>query len=338
MDKSILIKYIRGTASENECVEVLEWAKNKTENREYLISLLNMEAILPTKDRKLSESEYEFFKSKLRSRQISRTLRKYLKYAAIILLFLSVTTNIFWLIKKDKEYNNSTIAESLFKNYPDSLMQEIYVVKGAKSKITLPDGSLVWLNSDSKIKFPLSFTSKTRHISFSGEAFFDVVKDTLRPMVISLDNNYYIKVLGTKFNIRSYKNDDEIQATLYSGKINIISGKKNKEIRSLKPHETFIIQNAGNESVSRISDLNMEKISAWKKGIIFFDETPMIDVIKTLERWHGIIISVKDKDVLNYTITAKFNNESAVQILEMLKICAPIDYSIQDNTVNLYKR
>ena len=78
--------------------------------------------------------------------------------------------------------------------------------------------------------------------------------------------------------------------------------------------------------------------SLWKEGILSFDETPMAEVIKSLERWHGLEIEVTDESILDYTITAKFENESATQILELLTICVPVEYSIDGNKVILTKK
>ncbi len=334
MDKNILIKYINGTASDDECKHVMMWAEKSKDNRDYLISLMNMSAILPDNAPKASDFQYELFMNR-EGQKNKDSWMKVIKYAAAIILLLSVTLNIY-MLNRDNDKSPILAYTELAK--PDSIFQEVYVAKGAKSKITLPDSSTVWLNSNSRIKFPLAFSEGVRLVELSGEAYFDVSKDSSRPMIVSVGSDYFIKVLGTQFNVRAYNNEDEIYATLYSGKINIVSPSKNnkqeKVICEMTPNQKSIIK--GNKILTQDVQLfGMEKISSWKKGILYFDETPMLDVIKNLERWHGLEFEITDKNVLDYTITAKFDNESIVQILEMIKLCAPIDYRIEDKTAIL---
>lgn len=308
---------------------------------------MNMNALLFDKDKNAYDAGYDKFMQKAKIKiQISK-LNIVFKYAAFFLLIVSLIGNlIFFVINNNPE--NPKLTNDLNMAYlshligPDSLIQEIYVVKGAKSKVTLPDGTTVWLNSDSRIKFPLKFSGNSRNVFLSGEAFFDVVSNNKCPMIVSSTNNLMVEVIGTKFNLRSYENDNQFQATLYSGVINILSANNSdstvNKIYQVNPNESFLKEINGNNVRTykkKISNDGMSKISAWKEGRLFFEDTPMKDVLKSLERWHGIEFSIKDSSVLNYTITAKFDNESAVQIMEMLKLCAPIDYKSKDRVFSL---
>lgn len=347
MKKQTLLKYISGKASESESMEVMNWAKSCDENKKYLTSLINMKALLFDKEENVSEKEYNKFLQKAKIKIKFSRLNNALKYAAILLLVVSFTANLIFFVSDYDSGDASLYEDKLISfqnqlNGPDSLIQEIYVVKGAKSKVTLPDGTTVWLNSDSRIKFPLKFSKNSRNVFISGEAFFDVVPNKNWPMIISSTNNILVEVLGTKFNLRSYKNDNEFQVTLYSGVINILSSdigdSSVNKICNVNPNESFLKEINGNDIRTykkKISVDGMNKIIAWKDGRLFFEETPMKDVIKDLERWHGIEFSIEDSSVLNYTITAKFDNESAVQIMEMLKLCAPIDYKVKGRIFSL---
>lgn len=343
MNKQKLIRYISGNTSKAENEEIMAWTEKDIKNRNYLINLTNTFALLPSDNNEQSREQLYNFTKSLSSNKRKKHVKSILYYSAAAIFVLSIAISIY-LIRKDNLLLLNTDSKEMIANIsPDSLMQEIYVVKGAKSKIKLPDGSTVWLNSDSKIKFPYSFSGDTRKISFTGEAFFDIAKDPKHPMVISLNNNYCVAVLGTTFNLKSYTDENNIEATLFTGKINIFTqnykGEKVKEICTMKPNEIFSSHNRiNNQVLKRVDEPQMTKITAWKEGILYFDETPMDEVIKTLTRWHGSKFVVNDKEVLNYTITAKFDNESAIQILEMLKLCAPIDYTISDTTITLFAK
>ena len=104
----------------------------------------------------------------------------------------------------------------------------------------------------------------------------------------------------------------------------------------LKPLESCIIREKQNPI--NIKPENPEKQTAWKDGRIIFESTPMAETIKILERWHGVEFEVRDKSVYTFDITARFKSESIVQIMEMIKYCALIDYSIDSNKVVLYRR
>ena len=206
----------------------------------------------------------------------------------------------------------------------------------------LPDSSKVWLNSDSRITYPEYFSGETRNISLSGEAYFEVTKDSIHPMIVKTDRNFSIEVIGTSFNLKCYKNDNNIEATLYSGIIkanyNNVATLKNETL-TLKPNESFIY----NESKAIGTSNNNkpfyypepEKLKAWKDGTLIFNETPMLEVIKILERWHGTTFIITDKEIYNYNLSAEFKSESIIQILEIMKLIMPIDYNYSNNVVTL---
>ncbi len=345
MNKSTLHQYINGTASEAECIEVLKWASEKKENRDYLNSLINLESTLSVIDApRASDEQFEDFikkletdKTSIKSPEKKFIFRKVLQYAAVLILIASVTLNIIWLSRRNVDKGSEVlVAEAVKDLSDDSELQEITVPNGCKSSIALPDGTKVILNSGSKIKFPLNFSDRSRNIAFSGEAFFDVAKDSLKPMVIALSNDYYINVLGTTFNLKSYSGEEKMSATLYTGKIRIFSATSNRSYE-MRPNETITI-NGKDGKPKKIEEADPSAHSLWKEGILSFDETPMAEVIKSLERWHGLEIEVTDESILDYTITAKFENESATQILELLTICVPVEYSIDGNKVILTKK
>jgi len=156
---------------------------------------------------------------------------------------------------------------------------------------------------------------------------------------VNTNKNFRVEVFGTKFNIRSYENDDEAQTTLFSGSITLTRKLENSPrevITQLKPKESFVIRDNNAPLLIRQADTTKQK--AWKEGKLLFESTPISEVIKKLERWHGTEFQVIDNEVLNYKITANFKAESIVQIMEMIQFCSFVDYTLEGNRVILRKR
>lgn len=343
MKKELLLRYIKGEATNKEEREILEWVGKSRENERYFVMLNNLWISQNISDKKASDEELEaIVKLTTGKKVLGGKFRKYVPYAAAAVILLSVGLNFLLFsgtvspVKKGDEPVRMAYLPTEYKH-------EIYTEKGVKARVILPDGSKVWLNSDSRMVYPDRFETDIREIDFSGEAYFDVVKDSMRPLVINTNKDFKVEVLGTKFNLKSYDNDAEARTTLYSGSVNIVSKvpggklKNDKEVvTKLKPLESCIIRDKQNPI--HIKPENPEKQTAWKDGRIIFESTPMAETIKILERWHGVEFEVKDKSVYTFDITARFKSESIVQIMEMIKYCALIDYSIDSNKVVLYRR
>ena len=204
--------------------------------------------------------------------------------------------------------------------------------------VTLPDGSIVWLNSDSELKCPAQFSGDSREINFSGEGYFDVVKNPEKPMIVKLENGIQVIVKGTKFNLTSYKNDDNVSALLLSGNITVLRTKhsKQEEIK-VKPNERIWIEKKERQKVNLTVPAETLPILGWKDGWLIFDETPIAEVLKKLERWHGMTFEVKDPEILDQKFTARFHEESISQILEIMHNVALLRFEIKDKTAVLYK-
>lgn len=342
MKKSLLLQFIKGETGKDQEKEILEWIKSSPDNEAYFHNLHNLWVSANICDKPASEQELQQIRLLTTKKEGSSPFRKYLPYAAIFLLTISVLLNLYLAGDKTGSKAEDVLTEVKLQDLPEGLKHEMYTENGVKARITLPDSSVVWLNSGSRIVFPDRFTGNTREVHFSGEAFFDVRPDPLKPMVISTNKNFDIEVLGTTFNIKSYDNDREARTTLYSGSVNIISKNikdprlSDRLITTLKPFETCTIGMDNKPVLSKPG--NITDHTAWKEGRIIFDSTPISEVIKILERWHGVNFVVKDKVINNYSITAKFNTESIVQIMEMIKYCSLVDYTIDSTTVFLSGR
>ncbi len=336
MKKELLIKYIKGEATFEEEMAIVEWTKESPENKEYLISLNNlwMAHNMPT-DKASNEELSALKRVRLLKKRVRRN--RIISYSAAALLILSIGVN--FAIYNWTSNKSSTPKPILLSDIPDNNKVSIYTNNGVKGNIILPDGSVVWLNSASRITYPTSFSGGTREVELVGEAYFEVQKDSLHPMIISTSKDFFIKVTGTKFNLKAYDDDELAQATLYSGEIRVCSQSGRDKVTEeliLKPMETVVI---GDKKVEAgISQVKDESNSEWKEGILTFNHTPLSEVIKSIERWHGVTVTVADPAILNFNITASFNEESAVQIMDMIRYISPVDYKVENKIFILSKR
>ena len=363
MNKELLIKHINGERlSDEEREKVINWIDKSEQNEEYYLEL--MESVIvekmtrKTPDVVISNEEkrdaFAAILSRINGFNVAHTLpfaekgmRKMkwlvsLSACAVILLCASVILNYFQYSKNrlldtelDSAIENATVAVATIVNNE----QTFYTENGVKAKIMLPDSSVVWLNSGSSITYPQTFANDERLVKFSGEGYFEVRKNEAAPMIVTTPRGMKVTVLGTKFHICSYEDDAEEQATLFSGKINISRVIDNKVIvkeKEMKPLESVNFSLA-NKAVL-VTDSDTTKKIAWKNGVLLFEKAPLIEVIKKLERWHGVDVIVKDSTILKHSFTAKFSSESVVQIMELLRFTTPVDFKIENNKVFLSER
>lgn len=345
MTKKLLIKYIKGVAGEGEKREVLEWIERSPDNLKYFMELKNLWVYnnMPQSFATLSEMKEA---SKITGSRLGRLYnpvfkkrnRRYVLLAAASVVLL-LTVNIWQFLENRELKVELAIPRVTLAEVPSEQKHTLYTNNGVKGYVELPDGSKVWLNSASRLTYPDRFNGATREVLVAGEAFFEVVKDSLKPMIVNTNRDFMIEVLGTKFNIRSYDNDYEAQTTLISGSINLIREKNRGErelIAHLSPKESFVIRDKNAPVL--IKQIDTTKQIAWKNGQLIFEATPIPEVLKKLERWHGTKFIIVDPDILNAKLTANFRSESIVQIMEMIKFCTSIDYSVTENIVTLHKK
>lgn len=357
-DKDFIVRFIQGECSTEEQDFVLKEASRNPEFKQMLIELKNIYVHENMPEQKASDIEFADFKKYAMQRMLlegadrqeekptskdalGSSIPKRTAYrivyrvaawsaAAIILLLLSLNLRYLYL---NFEERPAAVAEVQTATLPVESVNTLYTAKGIKGETILPDGSKVILNSDSRITYPARFKGSTRDIIFSGEGYFEVKTDSLHPMVVNCNNDFKVVVYGTTFNIKSYSNDNNSKTTLVSGSIKIIENVNGKElIRDVAPNQTYTIERGG-QLATLEKEVNTQKVCEWKDGILSFDSTPLSEVAKILERWHGLKITLSDTKKSDIPITATFTTESIVQIMDLLKFSTDINYHIKDNTV-----
>lgn len=204
------------------------------------------------------------------------------------------------------------------------------------SPLVLPDGSNVIMNKGAKIDYPEHFPSDTRYVNFKGEAFFDIAHNPEKPMVIATDN-VRVKVLGTSFNLCNCIHTDEIVVYLESGKILFYSvdntdGSVLEQIILLPGQNGVYNKNTG--LITKHQTTNNNHI-AWKTGVLEFVKVPLPDVIKVLEKTYRISIK-SEISLIDYQLTARFNNETPESVFESLQIIYGLNFKINGNSILIY--
>lgn len=176
----------------------------------------------------------------------------------------------------------------------DSLRyNEVIVPKGGEYQLVLSDGTLVYLNSMTKVRFPERFSEKCREVEVCGEAFFEVTKNKDVPFIVKT-GAYEITVLGTKFNVTAYADEHVITTTLVEGAVSI-SGKCIGEARTLRPNEQLVLdQTSGGVEVRKV-DVNY--YTAWKDGMFRFRDVRLEEIMRVVERWYDMTVVYEDESV-----------------------------------------
>ena len=208
---------------------------------------------------------------------------------------------------------------------------EIEVPYGQMSQVRLADGSSVWLNSGSTLKYPSSFNKKKREVFINGEAYFEVEKDKSCPFVVN-SNKFSIQVLGTSFNVTSYAQDKASNVTLVEGKIKLFSEEKNWSA-ILKPGQSADLDQG---RISEISNVETDFYTSWKNGKITFRQEALGDIALKLERWYNTEIQFKEESIKKLKFSGTLiKNKPVDQVLKSICIIDDrIEYKIENRVDN----
>jgi ferric-dicitrate binding protein FerR (iron transport regulator) len=233
---------------------------------------------------------------------------------------------------------------------PEAARIETVAKPGAKSRLLLPDGSVVWLNSGSRISYPANFTDSLREVELEGEAYFDVAKNAGHPFTVRT-RDIDIKVLGTVFNVKCYPDEDKTEATLVSGLVQV--SKKGGEVLLLHPHEKVVVNRelvriSADKGIAAPGNMTVEHLkknatdtamaeTAWVYNKLVFDGEDFREIAHEMERWYNVKISIHDSTVARYRFHARFENENVTEVLSALRVSLPFTFKISNNEVNIYK-
>ncbi|MGZ3922282.1 MAG: FecR domain-containing protein [Flavisolibacter sp.] len=227
-------------------------------------------------------------------------------------------------------------------------VSEVISPVGSKTKLVLPDSTVVWLNAGSKLTYNEHFGATNRNTTLVGEAFFDVKKSNM-PFIIHT-NSLQIKVLGTAFNVKAYPDEKTTETSLLRGRVEITLDKRPGERYILMPNEKLIVANDQQEvkvkafekkepiavlrNITHVDDSTVIETS-WVQNRLVFEDEPFIEVAKKMERWYGVKIAFADEKVANDHVYGSFTSETIVEALDALKIGFHFDYKIEGKNITI---
>ena len=208
-------------------------------------------------------------------------------------------------------------------------LNTIQVPKGGEYELILPDGTHVWINSDSELSFPTQFDSTRREVFLTGEAYFSVTKDKEKPFIVKVNEDIEIKVLGTQFNVQAYQDENTIETTLCEGSVNVSDGKQKV---TLTPSLQAVYSKSTKNLITRKVDTRL--YSSWKDGLFVFENKPLEEIMTTLSRWYNIHVFYANQAVKTYHFTGDLERYGDFRkTLGMIEKATSIRFVINGNNI-----
>ncbi|WP_293666241.1 FecR domain-containing protein [uncultured Parabacteroides sp.] len=318
-DSSIILRYIRNTASEEEKVQVDIWLKDNPEHEKVLLQIARIYYANRTHERIASRDSLRAYQDVQKKMQVHARrflLKRVSVYAACFLVGLIISSVIYW-----KRQDSVLLTPQ---------MVTIQANAGIRTHFNLPDGTVAYLNSGSTLSYSLPYDKNVRRVNLSGEAYFEVTHNPEQPFVVSVHNDRMrVKVHGTEFNVQAYEEESQIQTTLVSGSVDIEVVRSGQITRKahLKPSDKAVYDVAKDKI--NIFPVNTEYETSWIDGRLVFKNMPLPQVLKKLSYFYNVKFDVQDDIINSYYFTGTFQDKQLSQVLDYLKITSQIDYEIK---------
>lgn len=313
-----LPKYFSGELEQSDTAELFNELEKNELLREEFVRMQNTYALTHLSKFSKNESEgrrsYQQFLQQLKTKKRQKVVRLAVQYAAAALILIASTFFATRYLLTDNSSNRE--------------INTLVVPAGQRAHLTLQDGTSVWLNAQSTLTYPARFSGRSRRVTVSGEAYFDVVENSRKPFIVSTQN-MEMKVLGTQFNVYSYPGAGYIKTDLIEGSLMVYSKESPNTSVTLKPDEQIVVKN-GKMSLRKIQNSDY---FLWKDGIYTFENERLLDIIEKLQLYYDVKIVVKDPEIFNVHYTGKFRQRDGID--EILRIIQKIQrFNVQKDTEN----
>lgn len=318
----LIVKSFSDELTENELLELNNW---KNADKSNLAEYIDFKEIWKHSSRLKLPFQIDLPKSLATTSQKAGILKRPIKWLPV---FAQIAAVFILAILLSGIYN--LVLAPKPKNKIESIVyQNVKATYGTQSRVDLADGTVVYLNSGSSLRFPNSFNgAKTRNVELTGEGHFSVAKNSEQPFVVDI-HKMQIKVIGTTFNVDAYPDNATITIALVEGTIQLQqkSGENITELMELKPNQVAFYKPLENKLWQRTED-DLNKYTAWTDGKIVFSNDPVNTVIQKLNNWYNVDIELSDKKLEKYRFTATFIDEPLEQVLSILNLTSHMQYKI----------
>ena len=321
--EQLILKYLNKELTSVEERELQSWLEEDSLNRQVFENMVS--------HWELSDVEINAYKEKVYDRvmqsspspvvemESSKGWSNALKVAAVILLAVGLGF-VFNHMENQIQPKSAVVEQVLI---------EKEALFGQKLTFELPDGTIVKLNSGSKITFPKEFAANHRDVSLMGEAFFDVTKDPNRPFKINTEN-IDVTVLGTSFNVDAYAENQAAVVAVKTGKVSVASRKGSDEVLLYPAQQASWQQDA---KLKKQQIVNEDAIFGWLDQTMMFDDETIDEIVKTLERWYDVKVEITTKLDTKKKFTGKYKNPTLRAVMESLSYAYDFEYELKDKTV-----
>lgn len=339
---SLLAKYLSGECDDLETAEVNRWLKGDERNKNILESYkriwstkvpefevsdqkeiwLKISEKISARDIQDEKSPEIFNIDKKRSsgRKVFNFVQyPVLRYAAVFLLVFSIVS-LYYLFRESDIFSNRDKWET------------VTVGNGQQQNITLSDGTKIILDSGSQLQYPETFTSDSREIKLSGEAYLEVTHNENKPFKV-IAGNAIIEVLGTKFNIRNWSESEKVEVAVVEGRVALEDVQNIDNKIMLDKGYVGSISNTGEFNKNDIVDIY--SYISWMQGKISFHDASLAEVLKQIERWYNVGFSIQDTTIANERLTIFIRKNSLNEVLDLLTTLTNTNAQVNGNVINL---
>ena len=327
----LIANYLTEGLDKNALDELKTWIAASAENQQYFIrqreiwfSAVSREAAsVYDKDK-----AFENFRNRVESqKEIQSTSRRGFslsalwRYAAVVAIIIAVGCISYW----QGEVNvKDTFADI-----------SVEAPLGSKTKLYLPDGTLVWLNAGSRMTYSQGFGVDNRKVELEGEGYFEVKRNEKIPFFVKT-KDLQLQVLGTKFNFRDYPEDHEVVVSLLEGKVGLNNLLREEKEAVLSPDERAVLNKAN--GLLTVESVTASKSSQWTDGYLFFDEELLPDIAKELERSYNVKIHIANDSLKTFRFYGNFvrREQNIQEVLEALASTEKMQYNIEERNITIY--
>jgi transmembrane sensor len=295
------------------CSEVKKNAEAKVLYKRAKLTWALMSSSRKAPDYKI-EASYRSVHERIFPRKSIFRIHSYLRYAAMVVLAIGIPLLTFFLGRQNKGGLDPMVRYT-----------NVIADKGQISKVILPDSSVVWLNSGTTLTYDHNFGYKNRELNLEGEAYVVASKNKDLPMIVASDN-LKVRVLGTRFNVDAYSEEELIKVTLETGQIELLNSTVKRFRVQMRPGQMAeFTRRTGNVEVR---DVRSQNYTNWKNGELIFIDTPMDEVIRRLERKFDIETEVRNRNFYKSVFNATFKSESLKEILDYIQYSCTVSYQL----------
>ena len=327
----LIANYLTEGLDKNALDELKTWIAASAENQQYFIrqreiwfSAVSREAAsVYDKDK-----AFENFRNRVESqKEIQSTSRRGFslsalwRYAAVVAIIIAVGCISYW----QGEVNvKDTFADI-----------SVEAPLGSKTKLYLPDGTLVWLNDGSRMTYSQGFGVDNRKVELEGEGYFEVKRNEKIPFFVKT-KDLQLQVLGTKFNFRDYPEDHEVVVSLLEGKVGLNNLLREEKEAVLSPDERAVLNKAN--GLLTVESVTASNASQWTDGYLFFDEELLPDIAKELERSYNVKIHIANDSLKTFRFYGNFvrREQNIQEVLEALASTEKMQYKIEERNITIY--